>query len=121
MKDNKDLITVAEIVRPQGIKGEVKIKALTDSADRFSYLREVIIGKKTYEIENVRISPSGIFISFKGVSDRDAAEGLRGKFLQISRAEAVRLPDGKYFIVDLIGCEVRFHDSVLLGTLSDIL
>ena len=39
----------------------------------------------------------------------------------MDRENAVPLPEGRYFIVDLIGCRVEDEQGGLIGTLTDVL
>ena len=74
------------------------------------------------ELEVLKIQPHGgvVLIAFKGVGTVEQAESLRGKTLYISRDD-VSLPDGRYFIDDLIGCEVFDADSgEKYGVISDV-
>lgn len=97
------MITVGQITKPQGVRGEVKVRALTDDPSRFCVLKSAYVGGKLFRIENVRVA-GDVYIKFAGISDRTAAEALRGMMVQIDRAAAVSLDDGEFFIADLIGC-----------------
>lgn len=116
-----DYITVGEILKPQGIMGEIKVKPLTQNAERFYKLRVVYIDGKPYKISGLRLERDYAFVKLITVDDRNAAELLRGKFLCIDRINAVDLDDGEYFIVDLIGCKVVTDSGEALGTINDIL
>ena len=107
------MITVGQITKPQGVRGEVKVMALTDDPSRFCVLKSAYVGGKLYRIENVRVSANDVFIKFAGVTDRNMAEALRGETVQIDRAAAVSLDDGEFFIADLIGCTLvaEFSDG----------
>lgn len=98
------MITVGQVTKPQGVRGEVKVRALTDDPSRFCVLKSAYVGGKLYRIENVRVSASDVYIKFAGVTDRTAAEALRGESVQIDRAAAISLSDGEFFIADLLGC-----------------
>ncbi|MDE6401702.1 MAG: ribosome maturation factor RimM [Clostridiales bacterium] len=97
------MITIGQITKPQGVRGEVKVKPLTDDPSRFCMLKTVTVGSRTLKIDGVRCSNGDVFIRFSGVSDRNAAEALRGEYIEIDRAAAVALDDGEFFIADLIG------------------
>ena len=99
-------ITVGVVARPQGIKGEVKIAPLTDDNARFHSLSRVHIDGKDYDVTGCKVNPAGVFLSFAGITDRNAAELLRGKRVLIDRSDAVRLDDDRHFIVDIIGSEL---------------
>lgn len=115
-----EYITVGEIVRAHGIIGEVKVKPLTADAERFEKLRVLYIGDKPYKILGLRIDKDYVYIKLQGIDDRNAAEKLRGKFLQIDRINAVELDENEYFIADLIGCEVNDDCGETLGKIADI-
>lgn len=115
---------LGRILKPQGIKGEVKIAAFTDSLERFSYLEFVYFkregGYERAEIEKVRTDATHAYIKFSGVADRDMAEKLRGQYVYIDRQNAAPLPKGSYYISDLIGMAVHCGEKEL-GRLTDIL
>ncbi len=108
-------ITIGEIVKAQGVKGEVKIKPLTDDINRFKKLKQVIIRGLSYDIKSLRISGGIVFLLLGGVDNRNKAESLVGYEVQIDRIHAVDLPDDTYFIADMIGCDVFLTDGRLVG------
>ena len=97
---------IGEVLKPQGIKGELKIRPLTDDATRFKKLKSVIIDGDTFTVTNAKITPDSVFLSILGVNDRNTAELFRGKFLRIKREDNNCLEEGRYFIVDIIGCSI---------------
>lgn len=113
-------LVIGNIAKPQGIRGEVKISPLTDDTARFNRLKKVYIGSVMYEVQSAKVLPGGVFVKFKGVDDRNAADLLRGKDIEIDRDDAVKLPKDRYFIVDVIGCEV-FKGDEKIGKLVDVL
>ncbi len=105
------MITVGQILKPQGIRGEVKVKAMTSDPSRFCVLKSVYIDGKPYKIKNARIGANEVYLTLDGVSDRNAAENLRGAMLQIDRAAAIDLEDGEFFVSDLIGATLFSLDG----------
>lgn len=97
------MLKIGQILKPQGIRGEVKVKPLTDDPSRFACLKTVYIGNAIYRPDKVRCAADGVYIKFVGIDDRNAAEKLRGFMIEIDRAVAVPLSDGEFFIADLIG------------------
>ena len=106
------------ISKPQGINGEVKVYPLTDDIKRFSSLKQAVIGGTTVKIEKTRICGDFAVLKIFGISDRNAAETLRNKYIEVDRENAVKLEEGRYFIADLIGMSV-FSDETLLGKITD--
>lgn len=115
-----DRLTVGKIAKPQGVGGELKITPLTDDVNRFKSLNSVFIDGKEYSVVKARISPNGVFLTLDGVSDRNTAELLRNKDLEVDRKDAVRLDKDRYFIVDVISCDV-FVGEEKIGSLVDVL
>ncbi len=97
------MITVGQIVKPQGVRGEVKVVPMTDDPSRFCVLKSAYVGGKLCRIENARVAGDAVFIKFAGISDRNDAERLRGEYVTIDRAAAVALAPDEFFIADLIG------------------
>ena len=113
-------LKIGIIVKAQGIKGQVKVQPLTDDITRFSKLKETIIDGKTYRVLNAVIGGGMVFLTLSGITDRNTAETFRGKFLYVTRENAVPLEEGRYFIADMIGCKVVLSDGVVVGKLTDV-
>lgn len=105
---------VARIIRPRGNKGEVLAELFTDFPARLSsrlqiFLRHGENEPRAISLQNFWVDRNhpehGIF-HFEGCSSIDAAGKFRGFEVLIPLADRVKLPDGKYFISDLIGCSV---------------
>ena len=114
-------IVIGKIVKPQGIKGELKVIPLTDDPKRFTSLAYVIIDGTRYEVISCRVTGEAVFVLLKSIADRNAAELMRGKLVEVERKDAVKLPEGKYFIVDLVGSEVVADDGNTVGRLVEVL
>jgi 16S rRNA processing protein RimM len=113
-------LKIGIIVKPQGIRGEVKIQPLTDDINRFNKLKEVIIDKKTYKVLKATIGGGVVFLSLSGITDRNTAEMMRGKFLCVTRDNAVPLEEGRYFITDIIGCKLITDSGESIGEIIDV-
>lgn len=120
-----EYLEVGKIQNTHGVRGEVKVIPLTDDASRFSDLEWIYIDKngvlEKYFIESVKYFKNLVILKFKGIDDMDAAMGLKGLFLKVDREHAVKLPEGSYFICDIIGCSVFEEDGVLLGEVKDVI
>ena len=107
-------VLVARILRPRGNKGEVLAELFTDFPARLSsrlqiFLRQAQSQPRTIGLQNFWVDRNhpehGIF-HFEGCSSISDAEKFRGFDVLIPGADRVKLPDGKYFVSDLIGCSV---------------
>lgn len=119
-------LKVGEVLKPQGIKGEVKLKTYVDDVNRFKKLKEAYIDGNPVKVLNARIAGQDVYIAFDGICDRNAAELLRGKEIFVSRENAAPLKEGRYYIADVIGSAVVLVEDgcdteVTAGVIEDIL
>ena len=112
---------LGQIVNAVGLKGENKVYPYTDYKERFEELDQLYIEDTVYEIEKVRYMGEMAILKFAGVSDRNGAEALKGKYLYIDRENARELEEDEYFIPDLIGMEVWDEKGSRIGRLSDVI
>ncbi|MBO7149594.1 MAG: 16S rRNA processing protein RimM [Clostridia bacterium] len=114
-----DVFKIGVIVKPQGIRGDVKVQPLTDDINRFKNLKEVLIDGQKYHVSNVSIGGGMVFMELSGITDRNTAELFRGKFLCVKREDAIPLEEGRYFIADILGCKV-ITENKTIGEIIDI-
>ena len=113
-------LVIGKIVKPQGIRGEVKVYPYTDDAEVFGDISRVFIDGAEYKILNARFSDGMAYLSLRGVPDRNAAELLRDKELTIPRDEAPAPEEGSYYIADILGSQIVTDTGKTLGTLKDV-
>lgn len=117
----EDTLVVGEVLRPQGLRGEVKVKPLTDDPDRFFALRRVFLRGEEKRCHCLRVHEGYAYLQIDGIFSREAAEGIRGEMLRIRREDAVKLPENAEFICDLIGCQAVDTEGRIWGELKDVL
>lgn len=119
--NDKRFIEAGQIVNTHGIRGEVKIQPWSDTPDFLCDFDTIYLDKKPFELLTARVHKSCLIASLKGVDDVNSAMRLKGKIVSVDRDE-VELPEGRHFIVDLVGLEVRCADTgEVLGKLADVL
>ena len=101
-----ELVAVAHLVRPRGIKGELIAIPLNDRRERFDELRRVIVKDAEQEIERAWWHQDKLILKFRGIDTMTAAEALMGADVFIPAGERANLPDGEYYLSDIVGCEV---------------
>ena len=118
-------LMIGEITKPQGVRGEVKVRPCTCDPERFDGLETVYFEKDgVYTPVRVtvnRIGGDAVFMSVEGVADRDAAEKLRGTLLYIDRAHAVELDEDSTFLCDLYGLRGVDDSGRELGRLTEVM
>lgn len=113
-------LTVATILKPQGIRGEIKVKTLTDSAEDFCALPRVFIDGAEYKVLSARPAGDCAYVMLRGVADRNAAELLRAKDVVALREDMPDLPEDTYYLVDVLGCKVITEKGKILGEVTEI-
>ena len=114
------LIEAGRIVNTHGIAGEVKIEVWLDSPEFMKRFKRLFIGEREIKIESARIHKGFVIAKLAGADDINAAMPYKGKTVHIAREDA-RLPEGGYFLQDIIGARVVSEDGAELGTLTDII
>lgn len=120
-----EYLAIAEITKPQGVQGELKLRPITSDPDRFAELKTAYLEDKgvytPIKVRLVRQDSEAVFMRFEGINDRNAAELMRGRLLYIDRAHAIELDEDENFIVDLIGLNGIDTDGNELGKLVDVM
>lgn len=112
-----ELIEIGKIVGTHGIKGEVKLTPWTDDVGNLLELEEFYLEDGTaMHVEASRVHKNVMIIKFREAADMNEAEAQRGKILF---TEKVPLPEGRYYIQDLIGLEAVTNEKVF-GKLTDV-
>lgn len=117
----KKFLTIGEITKPHGIKGEVKVFPLTDDIQRFKKLKRVFIDGQEVKVSYVTVGHDRAILRLEGVDSVEDAEKLRKKLLVVPREEAVKLEEDSYFIEDLKDCTVYDEEGLELGKVADVI
>lgn len=122
-------VTLARILRPRGLRGEVAAEILTDFPERLPKLKEVWLAgssgaPRPIHVLRCWLSPSrggqAIF-HFTGIDNIEDAESLRGLEVQVPIEQRAELAAGSYFVGDLVGCEVwEAGAPEALGSVRDV-
>lgn len=117
-----ELIAIARIAGPHGVKGQVRVVPLTDFPEHLLRVRRAFIGDPPRPV-GVRFSGTARgmpLCAVEGVADRDAAMTLRGQLLRLPREELAPLPEGHFYVFELVGLAVLSTEGERLGTLVDV-
>ena len=117
-------LELGQIVNVKGLKGEVKINSFTEDNTKFERIPKVFLKRKEtfneYEIEKVGYLNNQVIIKFKNVDTVEEAETLRNSYIVVDREIFGELPEGVYYIADLIGLDVFTESNEYLGKVDDI-
>lgn len=119
----KKYLETGKIVGTHGVKGMVRVQPWCDSPDFLKQFKKIYTDASGVNMLTVTSSnPHGnvVLMALKGIDSIEKAETLRNKVIYIDRKDA-KLPEGRYFIDDLVDCTVYDADSnKVLGTLTEV-
>lgn len=106
------------VTKPHGVRGELKVQLHWSESTVLADLDDVLLGKPSkplegFHVEFVRSTAKGALLKLAGIDSRDAAERLRGAHLYAKRAQLPPLDSDEYYLVDLLGFEVRSPSRVV--------
>jgi 16S rRNA processing protein RimM len=113
-------IALAAVAGAQGVKGELRLKLFSDSIESLSRHGMLYVGGVERRLLAVRDSGKTAVARFEGISDRSAAEALRGSLVEVDRATLPALEEGEYYHADLIGLEAIDRDGNRIGTVAAV-
>lgn len=127
-KKTPDYLLLGKIIRPHGIRGEVRMTLMTDFPERLNQMETVYLSRDpqapqpaAWKIESVRFHQGYALIKFKDIADRSQAELLREQLVMIDIASAVPLEEGEYYLFQLLEMTVQTQDGLILGTVVDVM
>lgn len=121
-----DLVTIAKVARPHGIRGEVTADILTDFPERFAELEGITAkladsSQAELKLEKFRFHQHRVMLKFAGIDTVEDAEQLRNAEICIDEADAVELEADEYFDWELEGCRVATLAGEELGTVAEVM
>lgn len=117
----KDLVTIGQIINTHGVKGEIKVFPLTDDMKRFRKLKTVIVDGQEIEVIWCKLQTDKVILKLNGIDTMEAAEKYKTKYIKVKREDAIRLPKGRYFVVDIVGCKVVDENNKEIGNVSEVI
>lgn len=119
-----EYLELGQIVNVKGLKGEVKLNSFAEDNAVFERLPSVFLKGKNEmiekQIEKVGYHKNQVILKFKGCDSIDEAETLRNMYLLVKREDLGELPEGVFYIADLIGLDVYTDEGEFLGKVDDI-
>ena len=109
-------IALAAVAGAHGVKGEVRLKLFSDSAESLAAHETLYVGDSARRLLTIRDSGKTAVARFEGINDRTAAEALRGSLVEVDRSALPPLDEGEYYYADLIGLPCVDRDGQAVGT-----
>lgn len=113
-------IALAAVAGAHGIKGEVRLKLFADSVDSLARHSCLFVGGVERQLRDLRAGGKTAIARLEGVSDRTAAEALRGSLVEVDRNALPPLEEGEYYHADLIGWPCVDSAGEVLGVIAGI-
>ena len=114
----KEYVEAGRIVNTHGVGGEVKIEVWLDSPEYFRSFKRLYLYGKEKKIVSARVHKNFVIARLDGVEDLNAAMALKGKTVEILRADA-HLKEGEFFVQDILGFRVVDERGTEIGRLVD--
>lgn len=123
---NGDFLAVAKITACFGVKGKLRVQLFSKDDLHLNGVKKIRIGHEDSdtegaELNTVEYQQKSVVISVEGVNDRTGAESLVGKLIFLDKSSISPPQTGKYYVHDIIGCEVFSVDGERLGQITDVL
>jgi 16S rRNA processing protein RimM len=116
-------LAIAQVLAPHGVAGEVRAAILTEFPERFALLDRVYLGDDgtAVGLEHHRFHKGQVLLKLEGYDNREQAEALRQALVQIPTEEAMPLPEGQYYIHQIVGLDVWTDEGEHLGRVEEVL
>lgn len=119
MNSQEDLVIIGKVLRPHGIKGEIRVFCISSFPERFKVLKKVYLSleNKTeiFEVESARFHKKFILLKLKGIDKIEDVETWRGAEILIKEEEIFRKDENFYYYHELIGLPCFLPEGDFLG------
>jgi len=113
------LVLIGRFAKPYGLKGQIKVQWFVDTLDDLSAFERFFIedqksigGYKEIAFSEIKEYPKAYVARIHGIEDRTGAEGFVGKSIYVREDEFPQLPEGEYYVKDILGCKVLYEGSI---------
>ena len=113
-------VALAAVAGAHGIKGELRLKLFADSVASLKAHKSVYVGGELRQIRELRDANKTAIARLDGITDRTAAEALRGTLIEVDRDSLPALEEGEYYHSDLVGLPCVGLKDEPLGTVAGI-
>ena len=136
------LVPIAEIARPHGVRGELRLKLFNEGSELIARGRKVMMveaiakpgasalvgalsAPRAEAVEKTivaaRPANGALLVRMNGVDDRDVAESLRGRLLCVRRDELPEPEEGEFYACDVEGARVELVSGDVIGEVTELI
>jgi len=121
--DEPVFVVIGKFRKPHGIRGEVRMTVLTDYPDLIKKGQTVYLGHhyQAYTIRSTRWHGEDLLVSLEEMPDRSAVEIFRNIMVHMKSEQMPELPEGEFYLHQLVGLEVVTDQGEELGVLKEVL
>jgi len=125
MASGENLFSIGRVIKPHGIRGQIKIAYYGKDPGDFRLYREILIqdsqgNSRTYEIEEVIPRPSLLILRLKGIKKIEETYSLIGKEVLVEKEALPNLKEGEYFWFEILGLSVETQDGKSIGKVKEV-
>jgi len=121
-------LIIGRILRPHGVRGEVRASVITELPERFEWLEHVYLAQspeakqpRRVAVEGVRFHQDHVLLKLAGVNSRDDAEVMRTLWLLVPESEGIPLEEGEFYLYHLDNLAVYTDSGEFLGRIVEVL
>jgi 16S rRNA processing protein RimM len=122
-------LLLGRVLRPHGIRGELRIEVMTAYPERIISGSKVYIGPDPDDVSSAvlhgitgaRKHQQYLILQLEDIEDRNEADRLRDQFVMVTLDDAVPLEEGEFYLYQVIGLSVYTVDGEYFGEVSDVI
>jgi len=122
-------LLLGRVLRPHGVRGELRVNVLTSYPERIGPEMEVYLGSNPedsthavrYVVRGARTHHQYLILHLEGVNDRSEADFLREQYVMVRLEDAVPLEEDEFYLFQVIGLDVYTEDGEHLGEVTEVL
>ena len=113
-------LAIGYVARAHGLRGELRVHLHAPESTVLLDVERIWLGGEERVVVAARPTTGAVLLTIEGVDDRDAAEALKGKPVEVDR-DAVSLEPGEYLLADLPGCVAVDEEGREVGKVVEVI
>lgn len=122
-------LLLGRVLRPHGVRGELRLELITAYPERISEGGRVFVGSdpqdpaaaEEHRVTRARRHQQYLILELEGVTDREAADSFRDRYVMVPLEEAIPLEVGEFYLFQALGLDVVTDEGEFLGQVSDVI